>query len=49
MGKCVVCESLMGAMQGVIEDAEVERDINRQLEMACFKLPRSMRREVIIH
>uniref|UniRef100_A0A1B6M406 Pulmonary surfactant-associated protein B n=1 Tax=Graphocephala atropunctata TaxID=36148 RepID=A0A1B6M406_9HEMI len=43
--KCVVCESLMGALQGVIEDSDVEKDLNWQMEEACLHLPQSMRGE----
>jgi len=45
LNKCVVCESLMGALQGVMEDSQVQRDLNHQLELACTHLPQSMRSE----
>ncbi|XP_054258859.1 prosaposin isoform X2 [Macrosteles quadrilineatus] len=45
LNKCVVCESLMGALQGVIEDGNVQMDINHNLVLACSHLPQSMRRE----
>uniref|UniRef100_A0A1B6I9E6 Pulmonary surfactant-associated protein B n=1 Tax=Homalodisca liturata TaxID=320908 RepID=A0A1B6I9E6_9HEMI len=45
VNKCVVCESLMGALQGVMEDSDIQRDLNWQLEKACLNLPHSMRRE----
>lgn len=42
ISRCVVCESLMGALQGILEDETVDGEINDKLEAACRKLPNSM-------
>lgn len=45
VNKCIACESMIGAMQGVMEDTDVERDLNRQLRLACLRLPNALKRE----
>lgn len=42
----MVCESLMGALQGVMADPNVDADFNHQLELACMRLPHALRTQV---
>lgn len=42
VSRCVVCESLMGALQGILQDDTVDGKINDKLEAACRQLPQSM-------
>lgn len=42
ISRCVVCESLMGALIGILEDDQIDGKINEKLEAACSKLPDNM-------
>lgn len=42
ISRCVVCESLMGAFKGILEDDTVDGEINEKLEKGCGKLPHKM-------
>uniref|UniRef100_A0A1B6E2D6 Pulmonary surfactant-associated protein B n=1 Tax=Clastoptera arizonana TaxID=38151 RepID=A0A1B6E2D6_9HEMI len=40
INKCIVCESIMGALQGILEDENIELSLNEKLILSCQQLPK---------